>query len=133
MKIAFSLIAAISVGALSGPAMAAKHPLVPARFVGTWTEARVSCHASDEVTETTIDQTGVYSEALEASITNVRVLSRTVIEIDTFVSFDPPTRGTSLLTLSPDGKRLTMRVIADGKRRLAHEDPLLLKRCPGAQ
>lgn len=116
--------------AAPGTAQAAKHAPVPARFTGTWTDARVACSATEEVSETTIDQTGIYSEALEASITGVRVLSRNQVEVDTLVSFDPPARGTSLLTLSPDGRRLTMRVIADGRKRLAHEDALVLKRCP---
>lgn len=116
--------------AAPGTAQAAKHAPVPARFTGTWTEARVACSATEEVSETTIDQTGIYSEALEASITGVRVRGRNQVEVDTLVSFDPPARGTSLLTLSPDGRRLTMRVIADGRKRLAHEDALVLKRCP---
>lgn len=133
MKSPAQILSVFLMCALSAPAMAAKHPPVPARFTGTWTEARVACRDSEEVAETTIDQTGVYSEALEASITNVRVLSSTAIEIDTLVSFDPPARGTTLLTLSPDGKRLTMRVVADGKKRLLHEDSLLLKRCPAAR
>lgn len=116
--------------AAPGVAQAAKHAPVPARFTGTWTEARVACSASEEVSETTIDQTGIYTEAEEVSITGVRVLSRNQVEVDTLASFDPPARGTTLLTLSPDGRRLTMRVVADGRKRLAHQDAQVLKRCP---
>ncbi len=60
----------------------------------------------------------------------MRVLSRNQVEVDTLASFDPPARGTTLLTLSPDGRRLTMRVVADGRKRLAHQDAQVLKRCP---
>jgi hypothetical protein len=114
-----------------GAVQAAKHTLIPARFTGPWVEARVACGASEEVYETTIDQNGVYSEALEAWITGARVLGRNQVEIDTLVSFQPPARGTSLLTLSHAGQRMTMRVVADGGKRLPHEDALVLKRCPG--
>lgn len=124
----------LTCAALCAPTVAAAaHPPVPKQFTGTWVEARVSCKASEEVYETVIDQDGVYTEAVEAKIVGVRVATPTAVDIDTLVSFDPPARGTTRLTLSRNGQRMTMQVIADGSKPLTHEPSLALKRCAASQ
>ncbi len=105
---------------------------VPRQFIGTWTEARVSCSASDEVAELTIEQDGLYTEAVEAEIRQVRVIDPNRIEVDTRVTFEPPQLGTSLLVLSDGGRRMTIRVIRTAGKPVT-EPAMAYKRCPGQQ